>query len=87
MESEIMRQYVQALTFRRKLDAAAFSAYPTAGKYYPEDPMSKCMVAGRSPCRPGAPCPYGDDEGRSVSCSPDCSEYASYSDDDPTLER
>ena len=78
MESEIMRQYTQALTFRRRLDRAAFlSAEP----YFAEDPLSKCMVAERSPCRPGAPCPYGDDEGRSVVCSPECSEYASYSED------
>lgn len=77
MESEIMRQYTQALTFRRKLESLAFHAYPTAGEYYPEDPLSKCMVAERSPCRPGAPCPY--DAG--VKCDPQCGEYASYSED------
>ena len=74
MESEIMRQYTQALAFRRKLDAGAFRR---AEPYFPEDPLSKCMVAERSPCRPGAPCPYDAGE----VCTPECGEYASYSED------
>jgi hypothetical protein len=74
----VERQYTEWLNFARQCephrhDERGYPLDPDGS----EDPLSRCMVAERSPCRPGTPCPYDTE----LTCTPDCGEYAQFSED------